>query len=247
MAQTSRAVLIDARPDSLTIDPGTTAVIVVDMQNDFGADGGMFARAGIPIGGIQAVVEPTARLLAVARRAGMPVVYLKMEFARDLSNAGSSDAPNFIKHRALGVGGLVTAPNGHESRVLIEDTWSTDILPELTPEPGDIVVSKHRYSGFFETNLDKILRERGITALIFTGCTTSVCVEATLRDAFYRDYRCLVLSDCTAEPLGSQYSRGNHEASLLTIEALFGWVADSTSLLQSLDEQSVEAPVVQSS
>ncbi|MDQ3548677.1 MAG: cysteine hydrolase [Chloroflexota bacterium] len=213
------------------------------MQNDFGAEGGMFARAGIPIGGIKAVVEPTARVLAAARRSGMSVVYLKMEFSADLSNAGGTDAPNLIKHLALGVGELVAAPDGRESRVLIEDTWCTDILPALAPEAGDIIVSKHRYSGFFETNLDAILRERGITSLVFTGCTTSVCVEATLRDAFYRDYCCLLLSDCTAEPLGSQFSRGNHDASLLTIEALFGWVTDSASLLQALTEQSVATAV----
>lgn len=237
MTPTSHAVSVDARPTSLTIDPHATAVIVVDMQNDFGAEGGMFARAGIPIGGIKAVIEPTARVLAASRRTGMLVVYLKMEFAGDLSNAGGPDAPNLIKHLALGVGEPVTAPDGRDSRVLIQDTWSTDILPELAPEAGDIVVSKHRYSGFFETSLDALLRERGITSLVFTGCTTSVCVDATLRDAFYRDYRCLLLSDCTAEPLGSQFERGNHDASLLTIEALFGWITDSTALLQALAAQ----------
>jgi ureidoacrylate peracid hydrolase len=241
MVLSDPAVTVEARPDSLVLDPGATAVIVVDMQNDFGADGGMFARAGIPIAGIKAVVEPTARVLAAARGAGMTVVYLKMEFAGDLSNAGPPESPNYIKHRALDVGDVMTAPDGRESRILIEGSWGAEILPALVPEPGDIIVSKHRYSGFFETPLDAILRERGITSLVFTGCTTCICVEATLRDAFYRDYRCLVLSDCTAEPLGSQFSRGNHEASLLTIEALFGWVADSTALLQALAKEPATA------
>ena len=236
-------VWIDARPDSFRITPATTAVIVVDMQNDFGADGGMFQRAGIPIDGIKGVVEPTRRVLAAAREHGMPVVYLKMEVAADLFDAGGPDVPNLVKHRALGVGETVTAPDGRESRILIEDNWGTEILPELAPAPDDIIVSKHRYSGFFETNLDIILRDRGVTSLIFTGCTTSVCVEATLRDAFYRDYHCLLLSDCTAEPLGSQFSRGNHEASLLTIEALFGWVSDSTALLNALARQPVASTV----
>lgn len=243
MESTSGTVLIQARPEPLAIDPHSTAVVVVDMQNDFGAEGGMFERAGIPIGGIQAVVEPTARVLAAARRAGMLIVYLKMEFDTNLSNAGGADAPNLIKHLGLNVGSLVTAPDGQPSRILVQDTWNTEILPELTPEPDDVIVSKHRYSGFFETNMDAVLRDRGISSLIFTGCTTSVCVDATLRDAFYRDYRCLVLSDCTAEPLGSQFSRGNHEASLLTIEMLFGWVSDSSSFVEALERQDANVVV----
>ncbi len=126
----SRHVTVEARPNPLPLDPAETAVIVVDMQNDFGAEGGMFARAGAPIGPIQAVVEPTARVLAAARRAGMKVVYLKME---DLSNAGGPDAPNRVRHVAFGVGKTVEAPDGRESRVLIKDTWDTEVLPELAP------------------------------------------------------------------------------------------------------------------
>jgi ureidoacrylate peracid hydrolase len=235
MMQSPRGVLVEARPQPLTIDPRQTAVIVVDMQNDFGHEDGMFGRAGIPLAGIQAVVEPTARVLDAARRSGMPVVYLKMGFSADLSDAGGPDSPNLIRHRALNVGDPVTAPDGSASRVLIRDTWNTEFLPELTPRPGDVIVLKHRYSGFFETNLDTVLREANVATLVFTGCTTSVCVEATLRDAFYRDYRCLLLSDCTAEP------RGNHESSLLRIETLFGWVTDSGALLHALAERPVAA------
>lgn len=236
MTHHQRTLSVDARPQSFDFDPRETAVLVIDMQNDFGAEQGMFARAGIPIGSIQAVVEPIARLLPEARRAGMPVVYLKMEFADDLSDAGGAGAPNLIKHRQLGVGESVIAPDGQDSRILVRDTWNTAILPELAPEPEDIIVSKHRYSGFFETSLDNILKARGIRTLIFTGCTTSVCVESTLRDAFYRDYRCLLLADCTAEPIGSNLARGNHEASLLVVETLFGWVSDSTVLVHALAE-----------
>jgi ureidoacrylate peracid hydrolase len=234
----TRTVVVDARPDRLAIDPRTTAVIVVDMQNDFGAKGGMFARAGIPIAGIESVVAPIAHVLRAARRAGMAVIYLTMQFEPDLSNAGAPDAPNFLKHKALGVGDVVAAPDGRESRTLIKGTWGTEILSELAPEEGDIVVSKHRYSGFFETELDAILSGRGIESLVFTGCTTSVCVDSTLRDAFYRDYRCLLLSDCTGEPIGSGLARSNHEASLLVIETLFGWVCDSRSFLTALEQDS---------
>ena len=225
---------IEARPSPLSLDPVRTAVVVVDMQNDFGADGGMFARVGVPLDGIRAVVEPTARVLAAARQAGMTVVYLKMEFEPDLSDAGPSDSPNFLLHQALGAGEAVVAPDGNPSQILVKGTWNTEILPELTPKRGDLVVSKHRYSGFFETDLDAILEERGISALVFTGCTTSVCVESTLRDAFFRDYRCLLLEDCTAEPIGSRLGRSTHEASVLVIETLFGWVASSAGLLEAL-------------
>jgi ureidoacrylate peracid hydrolase len=229
-------VVVDARPEQFAIDPRTTAVIVVDMQNDFGAEGGMFARAGIPIADIGAVVKPIAQVLDVARRAGMTVVYLTMQFEPDLSDAGAPDAPNFLKHKRLGVGEVVAAPDGRESRTLVKGTWGTEILTELTPEKDDLVVAKHRYSGFFETELDTILRERGIDSLVFTGCTTNVCVDSTLRDAFYRDYRCLLLSDCTGEPIGSDLARSNHEASLLVIETSFGWVSDSHSFLRALQK-----------
>ncbi len=157
-----------------------------------------------------------------------------MQFEPDLSDAGAPDAPNFLKHKPLGVGQVVAAPDGRESRTLVRGTWGTEVLPELAPEEGDLVVAKHRYSGFFETELDAILRERGIDSLVFTGCTTSVCVDSTLRDAFYRDYRCLLLRDCTGEPIGSDLARSNHEATLLVIETLFGWVSDSRSLLRAL-------------
>ena len=181
--------------------------------------------------------------LGAARRAGMKVIYLTMQFEPDLSNAGGPDSPNFLKHKVLGVGDVVAAPDGRESRTLVRGTWGSEILPELTPEEGDIVVAKHRYSGFFETELDAILRQHGIESLVFTGCTTSVCVDSTLRDAFYRDYRCLLLSDCTGEPIGSHLARSNHDASLLVIETLFGWVSDSRSLLRALQQDDAAGAV----
>lgn len=231
---TNGGLSIPARPDPFEMIPQRCAVIVVDMQNDFSSPNGMFARAGIPLAGIQAVVEPTRRVLEVARRHGVLIVYLAMQFNEDLSNAGPTDAPNRTRHLALGVGQSIDAPDGSISRVLIRDTWNTRILDELIPQHGDVVIPKHRYSGFFETNLDSVLRERGITSLVFTGCTTSVCVESTLRDAFYRDYHCLLLTDCCAEPIGNDMSRTNHEASIAVIEKQFGWTTHSNDFINSL-------------
>ena len=94
-----RQIIVDAKPDALAIKPEQSAVIVVDMQNDFGSDGGMFALAGIDISGIRKAIAPTARVLAAARRAGIRIVYLKMGFRPDLSDAGHLDGPNRIKHR----------------------------------------------------------------------------------------------------------------------------------------------------
>lgn len=216
------------------MNPLSSAVIVVDMQHDFAAPQGFFARAGIPVDGIGAVVEPTRRVLDAARRHGVLIVYLVMQFNEDLSNAGPADAPNRTRHLALGVGQPLVAPDGTTSRALIQDTWNTKIIEELAPQQDDLVIPKHRYSGFFETNLDSLLRERGIKSLVFTGCTTSVCVESTLRDAFYRDYHCLLLTDCCAEPIGSDQSRTNHEATITVIETLFGWTAHSSEFIESI-------------
>jgi ureidoacrylate peracid hydrolase len=234
----SRAVTIDARPEPLQIALGQSAALVVDMQNDFGARGGMFDRAGIDIAPIERVVEPTARVLDAARAAGITVIYLVMQFCPDLADAGGSNSPNWIKHRPLGLGETMVAPEGRAGRILIEGTWNTEILPRLTPRQCDLIVAKHRYSGFYETNLDSILRARSIQHLIVTGCTTSVCVESTVRDAMFRDYQCVVLEDCTAEPIGSELSRTNHEASLLNIELLFGWVSSSARFIEALEQNS---------
>lgn len=231
---TNEELLIPARPSAFNLSPQSSAVIVVDMQHDFADSQGMFARAGIPVDGIRAVVEPTRRVLDAARRHGVLIVYLVMQFKEDLSDAGHADAPNRKRHLALGVGQPIVAPDGSNSRVLIRDTWNTRILDELAPQRDDIVVPKHRYSGFFETTLDSVLRERAIKSLVFTGCTTSVCVESTLRDAFFRDYQCLLLTDCCAEPIGSDQSRTNHEASITVIETLFGWTTHSNEFIESI-------------
>jgi ureidoacrylate peracid hydrolase len=125
--------------------------------------------------------------------------------------------------------------------VLIRDTWNTDIVPELEPQPGDIVIYKSRFSGFYQTDLDAILKEQGVKYLIVTGCTTSICVESTIRDAMFRDYSCVLLADCTGEPIGNDLPRSNHDASLLSIQTLLGWVSDSGAFISSLQEEPAAA------
>jgi ureidoacrylate peracid hydrolase len=233
-SRTSRRVTIEARPEPITIDTSTTAVIVVDMQNDFGSKGGMFERAGIDISGIQEAVPPTARVLESARKAGIKVVYLKMAYRPDLSDLGAPESVNRVRHLQLGVGQHVTAPDGAPSRVLVRDTWNSEIVDELKPHADDVVLYKTRFSGFYKTDLDERLRALGVKHLIVTGCTTSICVESTVRDAMFRDYLCILLTDCMSEPIGNGLARSNHEASLLSTEVLLGWISDSQQLVTSL-------------
>lgn len=230
----NRAVSFETTTGPLVVDTARAAVLVVDMQNDFCAAGGMFHRAGIDISAVRDAIAPTAKVLDAARRAGMLVIYLKMGYLMDLSDLGPPGSPNRERHLNFSVGSEVAAPDGRLSRVLIRDTWNTAVLDELKPQPGDVELYKSRYSGFFGTELDSLLRSRGISWLIVTGVSTSVCVESTIRDAMFRDYSCILLSDCSAEPLGSDLPRTNHEASLLVIQALLGWVSDSGEILRAL-------------
>lgn len=226
---------VAARPSPVAFRADQTAVIVVDMQNDFATPGGMFDRAGIDIGPIRAIVDSSARVLDAARAAGMIVVYVKMGFHEDLSDAGKPDSPTWLKHLPLNAGEPIVAPDGTTSRILIRDTWNTNIIDALKPHDEDLQLYKHRYSGFFGTDLDGLLRARGIDHLIVLGATTSVCVESTVRDAMFRDYHCVVLEDCTAEPIAADASRSNHDASILVLELLFASISDSGSLLRALD------------
>jgi ureidoacrylate peracid hydrolase len=241
------SVSLNARPEPITLSLSKTAVLVVDMQNDFGVKGGLFDRAGIDLSGIRATISPTARVLARARSIRVPVVYIKVGLRPDLSDLYQA-GPLRDRWLAYGVGGSTRSPDGRESRVLIRDTWNTDIIEELKPEPGDTEVYKHGYSGFHETELDAVLKGLGVKYLIVTGCTTSVCVETTIRDAHSRDYYCILLEDCTAEPIGhgakgylgapgtGEIGKGlNYEATLVLVQTIFGWVSNSESVVNAFD------------
>ncbi len=234
MSGDSGALVVEARPSPLRVRTDRMAMVVVDMQNDFASPGGMFDRAGIDVGGIQAIVAPIAALLDAARAAGVLVVYLTMGFEPDLSDAGAPNSPIWLKHVPFCVGSDARAPDGTPSRILIRDTWNTAVVDDLRPRDTDVVVNKNRYSGFYGTELDRLLRARAIDTLITVGATTSVCVESTVRDAVYRDYRCLVVEDCTAEPIAADASRTNQEASLTVLELLFAWITDAAAVLDAL-------------
>jgi len=227
-------VQLSAKPEPIQIHLNRTAVIVVDMQNDSCSKGGLFDVIGMDVSINRSIVPQIRAVLAAARKRGLPIIYLKMGYKPDLSDLGPEGSPNRSANRQAGQS--VKAPNGMESRILIRGTWNTDIIEELKPEAGDIVLYKTRYSGFYQTELDSTLKGMGVRFLIVTGCTTSVCVESTIRDAMFRDYSPVLLSDCTAEPQGYGLPRSNHEASLFIIRDNFGWISTSDQFIRSFDE-----------
>jgi ureidoacrylate peracid hydrolase len=231
----SKEVTLIARPGAITFDVANAAVIVVDMQNDFGSKDGMFDRSGINITGIQETIEPIANVIAAARKSGIKIIYLKMGFKPDLSDLGREEYHKRLRAtRKVNVGDLFTSPTGSQGRILVRDTWNTDIISKLQPQPNDIVMYKTRFSGFYQTPLDSILKKLEKKYLIFTGSTTSICIESTVRDAAFRDYIPIVLEDCTAEPIGNSLARTNHEASLLNIQLSFGWISNSNEFTKAI-------------
>ena len=234
IARAERLVQLNAKPEPIQIDLSRTAVVVVDMQNDFCSKGGLLEFQGIDLSIIQAIVPQIRTVLSTARKVGLKIIYLKMAYRPDLSDLGPEGSPNWNANREAGK--PVKAPNGVESRILIRDTWNTEIIDELKPEPRDISLYKTRFSGFYQTDLDSTLKSLGIRYLIVVGCTTSICVESTIRDAEFRDYSPILLSDCTAEPQGYGLPRSNHEASLFIIRENFGWVSTSDQFNRSIEK-----------
>jgi ureidoacrylate peracid hydrolase len=223
----------DSAPDSVIIDIAKTAIVIVDMENDFGSKGGMFDRVGVPISAIQKTVPPTADVLAAARKAGIKIIYLKMGYLPDLSDMGDASSIMRIQNNMTHIGDTVIAPDGSKSRIMVRDSWGTEIVPELKPQADDISIYKTRFSGFYNTNLDSTLKKLGKKYLIVTGCTTGVCVESTVRDAMFRDYLSVVLEDCTAEP------RDTKEESLnITRSGQFGWVSNSEEFIKAIERKS---------
>ncbi len=222
-----KVVTIDARPAPLEIDLARTAVIVVDMQNAFVSAGGMFDLAGYDISGAARIVATNAALLTALREAGAKIVYLKMSYNADYSDAGGPESPN--PQRELGLL-LMRAHPENWGRFVTQGTWDEEIREELAPCPGDIVVRKQRYSGFAGTNLDMILKTQGIRYCLYTGVATNVCVESTLRDGYFLDYWPILVADAC----NNSGPDCNREATEWNVENAFGWVTSSGDILRAL-------------
>ncbi len=217
-SSTAGEVTIPARPEALTVKPAETAVIVVDMQNAYATPGGYVDLAGFDIAGASAAVAQTKKVIEAARAAGILVIFFQNGWDKDYVEAGGPGSPNWHKSNALKTMRARPELNG---TLLAKGTWDYALVDELTPQLGDIVIPKTRYSGFFNTNIDSVLRSRGIRTLVFTGVATNVCVESSLRDAFHLEYFGIVLEDATHH-LGPDFIQ---KAALFNIEKFFGWVS----------------------
>jgi ureidoacrylate peracid hydrolase len=224
----SRRVTVNADPQPIVVDLARTAVLVVDMQNTFVHKGGYFDLVGLDITPIQGMIEPCKKIINAARATGIRIIYLQMGCSPDLSDKGPLDSPSSIKSRVLS---MMKEHPEWKDKFYIYGTWGAEIIEELEPCEGDIVVKKQKHDGFIGTNLDIILRTLAAKFLFFVGIATNICVESTLRHAFSLDYFPVLISDAVS-PMGSNITQ---EATILNVQSTFGWVAHTEDLLNAIN------------
>ena len=223
---------VTARPESVSFDPQCSAVIVVDMQNGFAAKGGYLDRAGFDISAARATIANCRRVIDAARASSIPIVYLQMGWHENMHDAGRPHGGMW--HKSVALRFMRQHPE-HRGTAIIRGTWDYEIVEELAPRVNDIVVPKTRLSGFFDTNLDSVLRSLGTQLIAFTGIATNVCVEATMRDALYRDYLCLLIEDAT-NAAGPEYVK---RATVFNVETILGWVTTTEEFCGALSSSTV--------
>ena len=220
-------VILEAEPGPLEIDLQRTAVMVIDMQNAFAAKGGWLDLQGFDISATLKTIDPINKITGAARAKGVKVVYTAHVYSSDMHDTGGPNSPNWWKEPTLV---MCREQPEHADKGCIRNTWGSEIVDELKPQKGDIVVEKNRYSGFVATNLDMILKTCNTKYLVFTGVGTSVCVESTLRDAFFLEYWPIIVSNACAA--GGPPSI--HEATLFNVKSTFGYVTTSEDLVKVL-------------
>lgn len=223
-------VILPARPEPIAFDPAATALIVVDMQNAYASPGGYLDLAGFDVSETGPVIARIIKAVAAARAAGIRILWFQNGWDPDYVEAGGPGSPNWHKSNALKT--MRRRPEMN-AQLLAKGSWDYALVDALKPEPGDIVLGKPRYSGFYNTPLDSILRARGVNTLVFTGIATNVCVESTLRDGYHREYFGIVLADATHQA----GPRSLHDGALANIETFFGWVSDVASFEAALRTQ----------
>lgn len=216
---------VPADPYPFAFDPAHTALLVIDMQRDFVEPGGFGETLGNDVSLLRAVIPPLQAVLAATREAGIAVIHTREGHLPDLS-----DCPPAKLNRgepALRIGD--PGPNG---RILIRGEYGHDIIDELAPADGELVIDKPGKGSFYATGLDDTLRSLGTASLIVTGVTTEVCVHTTVREANDRGYECLVLADC----VGSYFPEFQRQglAMIAAQGGIFGWTGTSDQYLKAL-------------
>lgn len=211
---------------AFTFDPATTALVVVDMQRDFIEDGGACGVGGMNVARLQDVVPRVGALLAAMRGAGALIVHTRYGFKPDLS-----DLPESVRQQSRDAGGEYGTP-GPLGRILTQGEPGFQIITELEPRVGEVVVDKSTFGAFTFTGLDDILRGKGVTHLVLCGVTTQCCVEGTLREAVDRGYFVLTVEDCCGA-----FDQDLQDGTMRAIQSeghLYGWVSASPTVLAAL-------------
>ncbi|MFD6161448.1 cysteine hydrolase family protein [Nocardia sp. NPDC060256] len=223
---------IPAQPTPFPLDRTTAALLVIDMQRDFLLPGGFGESLGNDIALLRTVIDPLARLLAAARAAGIPVIHTREGHLPDLSDCPPAKLERGNPTQRIG-------DPGRFGRILVRGEYGHDIIDELAPLAGEVVIDKPGKGAFYATDLAAVLQQHSIETLLVTGVTTEVCVHTTVREANDRGYRCLVVSDC----VGSYFPEFQR-AGLAMIAAqggIFGWVADSAPVIGALESAHIPA------
>jgi nicotinamidase-related amidase len=230
MTDSLHTTTVTAEPGPIDVTWASTALLIIDMQRDFMEPGGFGETLGNDVSQLARAVKPIGALLKAARETGMTVIHTREGHLPDLSDAPKAKI-------ARGAPSLRIGDPGPMGRILIRGEAGHDIIPELYPVEGEIVIDKPGKGAFYATTLGADLKAREIDTLLVCGVTTEVCVNTTVREANDRGYRCIVISDGCAS-----YFPEFHEMGLKMIKAqggIFGWVADSASVLQAMTTENL--------